>query len=92
MQRINKKKVKIKYLIGFKKDEIPEIEGLLYEIVSFLEENERMDGEINNWEILNKTTYRVNNSIEDDIKELIDKGYLEQGKYTKYKVISHPWI
>lgn len=92
MQRINKKKVKIKYLIGFKKDEIPEIEGLLYEIVSFLEENERMDGEINNWEILNKTTYRVNNSIEEDIKELIDKGYLEQGKYTKYKVISHPWI
>ena len=51
-----------------------------------------MDGEINNWEILNKTTYRVNNSIEEDIKELIDKGYLEQGKYTKYKVISHPWI
>ena len=92
MQRINKKKVKIKYLIGFKKDEILEIEGLLYEIVSFLEENERMDGEINNWEILNKTTYRVNNSIEEDIKELIDKGYLEQGKYTKYKVISHPWI
>lgn len=92
MQRINKKKVKIKYLIGFKKDEIPEIEGLLYEIVSFLEENERMDGEINNWEILNKTTYRVNNSIEEDIKELIDKDYLEQGKYTKYKVISHPWI
>lgn len=92
MQRINRKKVKIKYLIGFKKDEIPEIEGLLYEIVSFLEENERMDGEINNWEILNKTTYRVNNSIEEDIKELIDKGYLEQGKYTKYKVISHPWI
>ena len=44
MQRINRKKVKIKYLIGFKKDEIPEIEGLLYEIVSFLEENERMDG------------------------------------------------
>ena len=92
MQKINKKKVKLKYLINFKQDETTEIEGLLYEIVSFLEENERLDGEINNWEILNKTTYRVNNSIEEDIKELIDKGYLEQGKYTKYKVISHPWI
>ena len=64
---------------------------LLYEIVAFLEENERMDGEINAWEIANKTSIRINSSIEEDIAQLINLGYLKHLKYTKYIVLHHPW-
>ena len=91
MIKLNKQKVPVKYLINFQKYNNSSIEGLLYEIVNFLDENERKDGEINYWEISNKTSYRVNENLEDDIKELIEKGYLTQGKYTKYIVINHPW-
>lgn len=89
MKKINKKIVPLKYLIKFNIH--PSIEDLLYEIVNFLDVENRLNGEINLAEIINKTSTRINNNIEDDIKILIDNGYLEKLKYTKYRVIKHLW-
>lgn len=88
MIQIDKNKIPFKYLINFTIIN-PTIEDLLYEIVSLvLDKNENS---INNWEITNKTKTRINENIEDDIQLLINKGYLEKNKYTKYKIINHPW-
>lgn len=89
MKKINKKIVPLKYLIKFNIH--PNIEDLLYEIVNFLDVENRLDGEINLAEIINKTSTRINNNIEEDLKILIDNGYLEKLKYTKYRVIKHLW-
>lgn len=88
MITINKNKLPFKYLIDFTFIN-PTIEDLLYEIVSLvIDKNENI---INNWEINNKTKTRINENIEKDIQLLIDKGYLEKDKYTKYKILHHPW-
>lgn len=89
MKSINKKLVPLKYLIKF--NTTPSINDLLYEIVNYLEIENRLDGEINLAEIINKTSTRINNNIEEDLKILIDNGYLEKLKYTKYRVIKHLW-
>lgn len=89
MKPINKKLVPLKYLIKF--NTTSSINDLLYEIVNYLEIENRLDGEINLAEIINKTSTRINKNIEDDLKILIDNGYLEKLKYTKYRVIKHLW-
>jgi hypothetical protein len=88
MIELNKNKLPLKYLINFTIIE-PTIEDLLYEIITIV--LDKKENTINNWELNNKTKTRINENIEDDIQLLIDKGYLEKDKYTKYKVINHPW-
>jgi hypothetical protein len=88
MITIDKNKIPFKYLIRFTIIN-PTIEDLLYEIVSLI--IDKNENSINNWEISNKTKTRINEKIEDDIQLLIDKGYLEKDKYTKYMIINHPW-
>ncbi len=89
MKKINRNKLPFKYHINFTIIN-PCIEDILYELINFLEIENRFDGEFNHWEICNKTITRIN-TIEEDIEELINKGYIEKLKYTKYKIISHPW-
>jgi len=88
MIELNKSKLPLKYLINFTIIE-PTIEDLLYEIITIV--LDKKENTINNWELNNKTKTRINEKIEDDIQLLIDKGYLEKDKYTKYKIINHPW-
>lgn len=88
MITINKNKLPLKYLIDFTILN-PTIEDLLYEIVTLI--IDKKENIINNWEINNKTKTRINETIEEDIQCLIDKGYIEKDKYTKYVVITHPW-
>lgn len=88
MIELNKSKLPLKYLINFTIIE-PTIEDLLYEIITIV--LDKKENTINNWELNNKTKTRINEKIEDDIQLLIDKGYLEKDKYTKYKIIDHPW-
>lgn len=88
MIELNKNKLPLKYLINFTIIE-PTIEDLLYEIITII--LDKKENTINNWELNNKTKTKINENIEDDIQLLIDKGYLEKDKYTKYKIINHPW-
>lgn len=90
MKQLHKDKLPLKYLINFTIIK-PNIIDLLFEIVNFLDKEKRYDGEINYWEICNKTVTRISDNVDDDIQLLIDNGFLEKGKYTKYKVINHPW-
>ena len=89
MKKINKKIVPLKYLIRF--TIYPTIEDLLYEIVNYLEIENRMDGEFNVAEVINKTKTRIGKDVEEDLQTLISKGFIEKLKYTKYKIIKHLW-
>lgn len=84
---INKQKVELKYLIGFTKEN-PSIYDLLYELTYFLEAESK--DEFNEWELKNKTRSRVG-SLEENLQALIDEGYIEKGKYTKYKLLKNKW-
>ena len=84
---INKKKVELKYLIGFTKEN-PTIYDLLYELTSFLEAEQKE--EFNEWELKNKTKSRFG-TLEENVQALIDEGYIEKGKYTKYKLLKNKW-
>ena len=84
---INKKKVELKYLIGFTKEN-PSKYDLLYELTSFLEAEAKE--EFNEWELKNKTRSRVG-SLDENLQFLIDKGYIEKTKYTKYKLLKNRW-
>ena len=88
MITIDKNKLPLKYLIDFTIIN-PSIEDLLYEIVTII--IDKNENSINSWELSNKTKTRINEKLDDDIILLIEKGYLEKDKYTKYKVINHPW-
>ena len=54
MKEINRKKLPFKYHINFTVMN-PKIEDILFELVDFLEKENRMDGKFNYWEICNKT-------------------------------------
>ena len=84
---IDKKKVELKYLIGFTKEN-PSKYDLLYELISFLEAEAKE--EFNEWELKNKTKSRVG-TLEENVQELIDEGYIEKGKYTKYRLLKNKW-
>ena len=87
MIHYNKEQIKIKNLLGL--IDTPSHEDLLFEIVSFLE-NEGKE-EFKKWDVSMKTRCRIGSSIEEDLQVLVDKGYLEHQKYTIYKLIKHPW-
>jgi len=87
MKKINKNQIKIKNLLGI--IENPTHEDLLFEIVSFLEDENKE--EFKKWDVSMKTRSRIRPSIEEDLQVLVNKGYLEHQKYTMFKLINHPW-
>jgi len=87
MKKIDKNQIKIKNLLGIIDN--PTHEDLLFEIVSFLENENKT--EFKKWDVSMKTRSRIGSSLEEDLKVLIDKGYLEHQKYTMFKLIKHPW-
>ena len=84
---INKEKVELKYLIGFTKSN-PSKYDLLYELTSFLSDEAKE--EFNEWELKNKTKSRFG-TLEENVQQLIDEGYVEKTKYTKYKLLKNKW-
>lgn len=88
MKPINKKNVKIKNLIGI--IENPTHEDLLYEIVSFLDNEKQYGGDFKLHDISLKTRVRISPELIDDINELIMRGYVEKIK-SNYRVIKHLW-
>jgi hypothetical protein len=89
MKPIKKKNVKIKNLIGIIDN--PTHEDLLFEIVHFLDNAKRYDGEFKIREVSLFTRIRIKPNLADDISKLVKKGYVEKLKYTSYKVIKHLW-
>jgi hypothetical protein len=89
MEKIDRSKLKIKNLIGIIDN--PTHEDLLFEIVEFLENERRFDGEFIKQEVKDKTRCRIEQDVEDDLQVLCDLGYIEKGKWTKYIVKKHPW-
>ena len=89
MKPINKKNVKMKNLIGIIDN--PTYEDLLFEIVQFLDNTKRYDGEFKVREVSLFTRVRIKSELNDDITELVKLGYLEKLKYTSYKVLKHLW-
>lgn len=89
MNPLNKKQVKLKNLIGLINE--PTYQDLLFEIVQFLDNTKRYDGEFKLREISLYSRIRIKNSLEEDMDELIKLGYIEKLKYTSYKVLTHLW-
>lgn len=83
---LNFKKVELKYLIDC--IDIPTKYDLLFEIANFLHQENK--DEFNEWELKNKTKYRLG-TLEENFQYLIDEGFIEKTKYTKYKLINHIW-
>jgi len=86
---INKNKVKIKNLLGIIED--PKIEDLLFEIIFFLDSENRLNEEFSKKEINLKTKYRFNEDLSKDIRELINKGYLSQIAKRRYMLLQNLW-
>lgn len=84
---INKNIVPLKYRIGFTKYCQSQYD-LLYELTEFLEAEQKE--EFNEWELKNKTKSRVG-SLEENTQFLIDEGYIEKTKYTKYRLLKNMW-
>jgi len=89
MKPINKEIVKLKHLIGIIPN--PTYEDLLYEIVNFLNNELRFDGEFKMREVSLKTRVRINLDLNDDIEKLIELGYVEKLKYSNYNILKHLW-
>lgn len=90
MEPINRKNVKLKNLIGIINE--PTYEDLLFEIVQFLDNMKRYDGEFKMREVSLFTRVRIKNTIDEDVDELIKLGYIEKLKYTSFKIIKHIWM
>ena len=89
MKSINKNIVKLKNLLGIIPN--PSYEDLLYEIVNFLNNELRFDGEFKIREVSLKTRIRINPELSDDLDKLTEMGYLEKLKYSSYTVLKHCW-
>lgn len=89
MKPIQKQSVKLKNLIGIIPE--PTIEDLLFEIVQFLDNTKRYDGEIKLKDIALYTRVRIDKDLNNDVAKLVKLGYLKKTKYTLYKVIKHNW-
>ena len=89
MKGIKKEKIKIKNLIGIV--DHPTHEDLLFEIVSFLEREDRLDDEFNKEEVSLKTRCRIEEDLELDLKKIQSMGFIEHKGWTKYQLIKHPW-
>jgi predicted transcriptional regulator len=88
MLPINQLKVELKYKIGYTKEN-PSKYDILYEIAEFLQLENK--DEFNEWEIKNKTKSRFG-TLEENVKILIEEGFIEKEKYTKYKLLKHLWM
>jgi hypothetical protein len=89
MLPIDERNVKIKNLIGIVSN--PTHEDLLFEIVNFMNDERRYDGEFKLRDVALKTRVRISSELSDDVDELIGKGYIEKLKYSSYRVIKHLW-
>ncbi len=89
MKGINKKKIKIKNLLGIVDE--PTYEDLLFEIVDFLEKESRLEEDFIKYEVSLKTRCRIGENLEDDLTKLQDLGYIEHRGWTKYHLLKHPW-
>ena len=89
MKGIQKQKIKIKNLIGIVDN--PTHEDLLFEIVSFLEKENRLEDQFNKEEVSLKTRCRVEEDLDLDLKALQEAGFVEHKGWTKYQLIKHPW-
>ena len=89
MKGINRKKIKIKNLLGIVDE--PTYEDLLFEIVNFLEKESRLDEDFIKYEVNLKTRCRIGKNLEDDLSKLQDLGYIEHKGWTKYHLLKHPW-
>jgi hypothetical protein len=52
---------------------------------------EQNKDEFNEWELKNKTKSRFG-TLEENVKILIEEGFIEKEKYTKYKLLKHLWM
>ena len=87
MLEINVLKVELKYKLGYTKESPTKYE-LRYEIAEVLQmENKE---EFNEWELKNKTKSRLG-TLEENLQVLIDEGFIEKEKYTKYRLLKHLW-
>jgi hypothetical protein len=89
MKGINRKKIKIKNLLGIVEE--PTHEDLLFEIVNFLEKESRLEDDFIKYEVNLKTRCRISENLEDDLAKLQDLGYIEHRGWTKYHLLKHPW-
>lgn len=89
MKGINRKKIKIKNLLGIVDE--PTYEDLLFEIVDFLEKESRLDDDFIKYEVGLKTRCRIGENLEDDLSKLQDLGYIQHRGWTKYHLLKHPW-
>jgi hypothetical protein len=89
MKPINQNNVKIKNLIGIVDN--PTYEDLLFEIVSFLDNERNVEGEFKIRDVFLKTQARISDDLYADVDKLIEMGYIEKLKYSSYKVIKHLW-
>ena len=89
MNAINYENVKIKNLIGIIDE--PTYEDLLFEIVDFLCNENRLDGIFNTREVSLKTRVRVKTDLIEDMDELERLGFIEKLKYTQYIILKNLW-
>lgn len=87
MVQIDRNKVKIRNLLGIIDE--PTYEDLLYEIVEFLESEQR--DTFKKKDVSQKTKCRVGEEVVDDLEALVEQGYLENDKKVSYRVATHPW-
>lgn len=87
MNKVDKSQIKIKNLLGIIDN--PTYEDLLFEIVSFLEDEGKED--FKKWDVAMKTRCRIGSSVEEDLQVLVDMGYVSHNKYTMYTLVKHPW-
>ena len=84
---INKNIVPLKYRISFTKY-CPSKYDMLYELTEFLEAEHKE--EFNEWELKNKTKSRFG-TLEENLQVLIDEGFIEKTKYTKFRLLKNNW-
>lgn len=90
MLPINKNIVKLKNLIGIVPDPTPE--DLLFEIVQFLNNEMRLDGEFKLKDVSLKTKIRLSGDLLNDVERLVQLGYLSVvTKNSTYIVLKHLW-
>lgn len=83
---MDKKKIPLKYLIGFTEGRETKLD-LLYEIAAFLDKENKT--EFTETEVKTKTKSRFG-TLEENMEALIQDGYIERVK-TRYKLMSTPW-
>jgi len=89
MKKLDIKKAKIKNLIGLIDE--PILEDLLFEIVYFLDSEQRYDGIFSAREVSLKTRVRVSEDLLSDLDQLVEKKYIKKMKNLNFEVLKHLW-